>query len=85
VLCVTALERRLKSIPPLPEKVNEEVVSWAWVGNRKINEQVFPESEEGMSKLKIVEIVEDTSPKKDVPAAAFGFEESIGTMRCGNS
>jgi len=52
-----------KSIPPLPLKVNEEVVSSAWVGNRKMSEQVFPESEEGMSKLKILEIVDETSPK----------------------
>jgi hypothetical protein len=36
-----------------------------------------------MSKLKMVEIVEETSPKYEVPAAVVGLELSTGTMRCG--
>jgi hypothetical protein len=33
------------------------------VGKRKTREQVLPESEAGMSKLKIEEIVDEISPK----------------------
>jgi len=46
-----------------------------------MREQVFPESEAGMSKLKMLDIVEDTSPKKLVPGALLGLLESIGMMR----
>lgn len=38
-----------------------------------------------MSKLKMDEIVEDTVPKKEVPAAVLGLLESMGMIRCGNS
>jgi hypothetical protein len=51
------------------------------VGNKKTSEQVFPVSDAGISKLKMLEIVEDTSPKKLVPGALVGLLESIGMMR----
>lgn len=31
-------------MPPFPEKVYEEVVSWSWVGNQNTSLQVFPAS-----------------------------------------
>lgn len=37
-----------------------------------------------MSKLKIEEMVEETSPLYDVPGALLGLEESMGMMRWGN-
>jgi hypothetical protein len=37
-----------------------------------------------MSKLKMLEIVAVTSPKKLVPGALLGLLESMGMMRCGN-
>ncbi len=70
-----------KSIPPLPEKVKEDVVSCDCRGNKNISEQVFPASLAGMSKLKMLDIVLETSPKKLVPGADDGLDESIGMMR----
>lgn len=49
-------------MPPLPENVYEEVWSWLCSGKRKTREQVLPESEDGMSKLKMLETVEETTP-----------------------
>ena len=51
-----------KSMVPAPLKVNEEVSSSAWVGNKKTKLQVRPESDAGMSKLKMVETVDETAP-----------------------
>ena len=75
----------LKSIPPLPEKVKLEVCRSDCFGKRKTSEQVLPALEKGMSKLKMVEMVELIWPLKDVPEAWFGVAELMGTMRCGNS
>jgi hypothetical protein len=36
-----------------------------------------------MSKLKIVLVLEEMVPKLEVPEAAVGEEEEMGTMRCG--
>jgi hypothetical protein len=52
-----------KSIPPEPENVYEEVSSSDWRGRRKIKEQIEPEYEDGMSKLKIVEVLLEMVPK----------------------
>jgi hypothetical protein len=52
-----------KSIPPVPEKVYEEVSSSDWRGRRKMREQVEPEYKNGMSKLKIVEVLDEMVPK----------------------
>jgi len=59
---VATLDNFKMSMPPVPENVKEEVVSWDWRGNRKTREHVLPESEDGISKLKIDEIVDETSP-----------------------
>jgi hypothetical protein len=45
----------------------------------------LPESDEGMSKLNTLEIVELTVPLKEVPAAVSGEEESTGIIRWGYS
>ena len=45
----------------------------------------MPESDEGISKLKMLETVEVTLPLNEVPAAVLGDEESMGIIRCGNS
>lgn len=69
------------SIWPSPLKVNEDVCSWDCSGNRKTREQVFPASDSGTSKLKIVETVSEIVPEKDVPAAVSGWAESMGTIK----
>lgn len=50
------------SILPSPLKVKDEVWRSACWGNAKTRLQVLPESDEGMSKLKMLEILEVTSP-----------------------
>jgi len=55
------------------------------VGKRKINEQVFPESDEGMSKLNTDETVEEMTPKYEVPGAVVGLVESRLRIKWGNS
>jgi peptide subunit release factor 1 (eRF1) len=55
------------------------------LGNKKTRLQVLPASEEGMSKLKMLETVEDTVPLNEVPGALLGEEESTGMIRWGNS
>jgi hypothetical protein len=51
------------------------------LGNRKTRLQVFPESDWGMSKLKMLEMVEVTVPLKLVPNAVSGEDESMGIIR----
>lgn len=63
----------------------DDVCSFDWSGKRNTREQVLPEADGAMSKLKIDETVVVTSPLKDVPWAWSGEELSIGTMRCGYS
>jgi hypothetical protein len=46
-----------KSIPPAPEKSNDEVSKSFCSGKRKTREQVLPLSELGMSKLNKLETV----------------------------
>lgn len=70
---------------PSPLKVNDDVWSWDCSGNRKTKLQLLPESDWGMSKLKIDETCEDTTPLNLVPPAVSGELESIGTIKCGNS
>lgn len=70
-----------KSILPSPLKVNDEVCRSACFGNRKTRLQVLPESDWGMSKLKILETVEVTLPLNWVPAAVSGEDESMGTIK----
>lgn len=74
-----------KSTLPSPLKVNKDVRRSFCCGKWNTKEQVFPASEAGMSKLKIVEMVAVTSTLNWVPAAVLGEEESIGMMRWGNS
>jgi hypothetical protein len=75
---------REKSMAPLPLRVKDEVCNWAWVGKRKISEHVSPAYEVGMSKLKMLEMVDETCPSKLVPGALVGLLESMGMIRCGN-
>lgn len=72
---------REKSIFPSPEKVKDDVVSSSSLGKRKTRVQVLPASAAGISKLKMDDMLEVTSPKKDVPAALSGFDLSTETMR----
>lgn len=82
VVCVlAALCSKLKSMPPLPEKVKLEVTRSDCLGKRKTSEQVLPALAEGMSKLKMEDMVELTCPLKVVPMAWFGLAELTGTMR----
>lgn len=82
---VAGEESSAMSTLPSPLKVKEEVWSCDCIGKRKTSEHVLPESDWGMSKLKIEEMVEVTSPLNEVPIALSGDEESMGTIRCGNS
>lgn len=59
---VAGLESLVNSMPPLPWKVKDDVSSWLWVGKRKTREQVLGESDDGMSKLKMDEMVLLTVP-----------------------
>lgn len=81
VLEVAAVANCSKSIVPVPEKVYEDVSSSDLSGRRKIRLQVEPEYDEGMSKLKIVEVLEEMVPKYCVPAAVSGVSEDIGMIR----
>lgn len=86
VVCWVATVFNLeKSMSPAPEKVNEEVCKSFCSGNRKTNEQVFPASFAGISKLNSDEMVEVTSPKYEVPYAWVGEAELTGTIKCGYS
>lgn len=60
------------SILPSPLKVKFEVWRSAFLGNRKTRLQVLPESDCGISKLKILEMLEVTSPLNEVPKALLG-------------
>lgn len=60
---------RLKSIPPFPEKVKLDVVSWLCCGKRKTNVHVLPTSAGGISKRYSVETVGVISPLNEVPKA----------------
>lgn len=62
VALVATAESNEKSIPPLPEKVKEEVTRSDCLGKRKIRLHVLPESEAGISKLKMDEVLESTVP-----------------------
>jgi hypothetical protein len=53
----------------------------SFVGKRKTREQRLPESEGGISKLKIDEIFESIVPLNEVPGALDGEELSIGMIR----
>jgi len=55
-----------------------------WSGKRKIKEHVLEAYEAGMSKLKMLEMVELTVPLKEVCSAVFGEALEIGRIRCGN-
>jgi hypothetical protein len=66
---------------PSPLKEKAEVSRSSCFGKRKTRLQVLPASEAGMSKLKIVETVEETVPLKEVPMASSGEDESTGTIR----
>lgn len=81
VWVVATLASFSTSILPSPLKLKDEVCRSALLGKRKTRLQVFPESDWGMSKLKILEIVEVIVPLKRVPNAVFGDEESTGTIR----
>lgn len=70
---------------PSPLKLKDEVWRSCFSGKRNTRLQVLPESEDGMSKLNMLEMVEVTVPLNDVPAAVLGDDESIGMIRCGNS
>lgn len=82
VVCALAVPlSRLKSMPPLPEKVKLEVTRSDCLGKRKTSEQVLPASALGMSKLKMEDMDELTSPLNVVPMAWFGLAEETGTIR----
>lgn len=70
-----------KSIPPAPEKSNDEVSRFSCLGNKKTREHVFPLSELGMSKLNKLETDLETVPLYWVPKALSGCFESTGTIR----
>lgn len=72
------------SIPPLPDSVKLDVVSWLCMGKRKTSEHVFPAYDAGKSNSKMLETVELTVVKKDVPWAMLGFALEMGMIRCGN-
>lgn len=82
---VAGLDSAAKSIWPSPLKVNDEVWRSAFFGNRKTRLQVLPESDWGMSKLKMLETEDVTLPLNWVPAALSGEDESTGMIRWGNS
>jgi len=82
---VAGLDSAAKSILPSPLKVNDEVWRSAFFGNRKTRLQVLPESDWGMSKLKMLETEDVTLPLNWVPAALLGEDESTGMIRWGNS
>lgn len=64
---VAGLLSCLKSRPPAPDWVKDEVVSCDWRGKRKTSEHVLPAYEAGMSKLKMDETVGVMVPKYWVP------------------
>lgn len=70
-----------KSTSPEPENSYEEVSSCDWRGNRKIRLQVCPAYDDGISKLKIVEVLDEIVPKYCVPYAVSGEVDDTGTMR----
>lgn len=82
---VAAEDSSEKSILPSPLNVKAEVSRLAFSGNKKTRLQVLPESDEGISKLKMLETVDVTLPFNEVPAALFGDDESMGIIKCGNS
>jgi hypothetical protein len=50
-------------MPPVPEKVYDDISSSDCRGRRKIRDQADPEYEDGISKLKIVEVLVEIVPK----------------------
>ena len=50
-------------------------------GNRKTKLQVLPESDWGMSKLKMLDTVDVTLPLNWVPKAVLGEDESTGMIK----
>lgn len=57
---------------PSPLKVKLEVCRSAFWGKRKTKLQVLPESDCGISKLKMLETLDVTLPLNEVPLAVFG-------------
>lgn len=62
VCSVAGLDSRATSNPPEPLRLKADVVSLSCWGSRKTSVQVLPESDWGMSKLKIEEMVEEMVP-----------------------
>lgn len=80
---VAAEDNCSKPTSPVPENSYDEVSSCDWRGNRKIRLQVWPAYEVGMSKLKMVDTLEEMVPKYWVPNAVSGDVEETGTIKCG--
>lgn len=66
---------------PSPLKLNEDVSSLSWVGNRKTSEHCLFAELGRKSKLKIEDTVDVIVPLNDVPAALLGDELSMGIIR----